>query len=419
MLRSRFGFALLALAIGLHPPAAAQTPDGPEFRINVFTTGVQRPTSVASAADGGFVVVWESNNQDGSGYGIFARQYDATGAPGSEFQVNQFFTSTQSSPAVAAASDGRFVVAWTSFGQDTNDFGVFARRHDPLGTALGAEFRVNSYLVGAQQSPSVAAAANGSFVVTWESTGGQDGQSSGIFGQRYDAVGNRIGAEFRVNVVTTSTQQRARVAAAEDGRFVVVWESFYQDGAGVAVIGRRYDAAGNPGAEFQVNTYTTSVQAYAAVSMAQDGRFVVVWQSYAQDGQFGGIFGQRYDAGGSPQGAEFLVNTYTTSNQQRPAVAMAGDGSFVVTWRSYDGLEGMNNAGVRGRMFDVQGDPVGGEFRVNSYTTGLQGTPLMSSAPNGSFVVVWRSNGQDGSTYGAFGQRYSTTDLIFADGFEL
>jgi CheY-like chemotaxis protein len=48
------------------------------------------------------------------------------------------------------------------------------------------------------------------------------------------------------------------------------------------------------GPEFQVNTYTTGIQRYPAVAMADSGDFVVVWHSRDQDGSGWGIFGQRF-----------------------------------------------------------------------------------------------------------------------------
>src|SRR5688572_1698217 len=74
------------------------SPVGTEFRVNTFTTGAQRtvaeaPQSLATDADGEFVVTWSSDGQDGSGYGIFAQRYNAAGtASGTEFRVNAFTT---------------------------------------------------------------------------------------------------------------------------------------------------------------------------------------------------------------------------------------------------------------------------------------------------------------------------------------
>ena len=48
------------------------------------------------------------------------------------------------------------------------------------------------------------------------------------------------------------------------------------------------------------------------------------------------------------------------------------------------------------------GVPIGPEFRVNTFTTSSQGAASVSADPEARFVVVWQSNGQDGSGFGAF-----------------
>jgi hypothetical protein len=64
--------------------------------VNVYTTGDQWSPAVARGGDGNFVVVW-SGYKDGSGYGIFARRFDSSGAPlGGELQVT---THTPTVPA--------------------------------------------------------------------------------------------------------------------------------------------------------------------------------------------------------------------------------------------------------------------------------------------------------------------------------
>jgi hypothetical protein len=91
------------------------------------------------------------------------------------------------------------------------------------------------------------------------------------------------------------------------------------------------------GPEFRVNTYTTSIQQFAAVSGAPNGQFMVVWSSNLggnQDGSGAGVFGQRYSSSGQPLGGEFQVNSYTTQSQFRPAINHAANGDFVV-WQSY------------------------------------------------------------------------------------
>jgi hypothetical protein len=328
------------------------SPVGPEFRVHSFTTGNQLGSSVAAAADGRFVVTWWSNLQDGSYEGVFGQRHDSNGAPlGSEFRVNSYTAGRQYRPSVAAAADGRFVVTWESSltNQDGSSYGVFGQRYDSNGAAVGTEFRVNSYTTDIQRWSSVGLAADGRFVVTWQSQG-QDGSGYGVFGQRYDANGAPAGPEFRVNAFTTGQQFLPSVAGAADGRFVVTWDS-PQDGGSYGVFGQRYDSNGAPvGPEFRVNSYTTANQRGSAVAMAPDGRFVVTWQSRYQDGSNYGVFGQRYDANGAPVGAEFRVNSHTTGYQVGPSPAVAANGRFVVTW----GRTGQGDDwGVFGRRFHL------------------------------------------------------------------
>jgi hypothetical protein len=404
--------AVLGLLLSLSCPVAwAQNPAGAEFQVNSYTTNAQRVPAVASDANGNFVVVWESYGPDGSRSGVFAQRFSAVGLPqGSEFQVNSYTTNAQRAPAVASDANGNFVVVWSSGIQDGSAYGVFGQRFNAAGLPQGSEFQVNSYTTSWQGGPAVASDANGNFVVVWQSYG-QDGSAFGVFGQRFNAAGLPQGSEFQVNSYTTSTQLDASVASAANGNFVVVWTSAGQDGS-YGVFGQRFHALGAPqGSEFQVNSYTTNAQRTPAVASDANGNFVVVWASRYQDGSGDGVFGQRFNAAGLPQGSEFQVSSYTAGDGSYPAVASDANGDFVVVWESY-GRDG-SQFGVFGQRFNAGGLPQDAEFQVNSYTTSWQTGSAVASDANGDFVVVWESYGQDGSHYGIFGQRYRAAGQAF------
>jgi hypothetical protein len=271
----------------------------------------------------------------------------------------------------------------------------------------GPEFRVNTFTMYGQRYPAVASGAAGNFVVVWQSYL-QDGDARGVFGQRYAGGGAPLGAEFQVNTYTNNDQRYPSAGADPAGNFVVVWTSQGQDGSGYGIIGRRYSSAGTPlDGEFQVNTYTTNYQGEGVVAVDRSGNFVVVWTSYQQDGSSDGIVGRRFSSTGAPLAGEFVINTYTTNSQLLPAVAIDGAGNFVVVWRSY-GQDG-SGLGIFGQRYASTGAPLGGEFPVNTYTTGQQLEPTVAADGTGRFVVVWHSAGQDGDGYGVFGQRYAST----------
>ena len=335
---------------------------------------------------------------------------------GSEFRVNSFTTSIQRFPAIARDSAGDFVIVWSSIGPDGSSYGIVGRRFDSGGNPIGSEFLVNSYTTLNQRHPAIAAAAGGPFVVVWESY--QDGSGSGIFGRRFDSGGNPVGSEFQVNSSATAYQKLPKIATDAAGNFVVVWESDAQDLTSYGVFGRRFDSGGNPvGSDFQINSYLTGNQRDPAIATDAAGSFVVVWQSSVQDAGGYGIFGRRFDSAGGPLGSEFRINSHTTGDQSSPAIALDAGGNFVVAWSSYN--QDGSGSGVFGHRFDPGGSPLGADFQINSYITGTQVSAEIATDASGSFVVVWESNGQDGSSYGVFGQLFAPgPDLIFADGFE-
>ena len=52
---------------------------------------------------------------------------------------------------------GDFVVAWTSSGEDGDNYGIYAQRFNSTGVAQGLEFRANTYATGNQTFASVSA----------------------------------------------------------------------------------------------------------------------------------------------------------------------------------------------------------------------------------------------------------------------
>jgi hypothetical protein len=266
----------------------------------------------------------------------------------------------------------------------------------------GAELQANTHTTGTQRRPEVLVQPSGDFVVAWTGENPPlDSSSYGVFAQRHDVLGARVGAEFRVNTYTDSYQFRPVLAGDSRGNFVVAWSSYTQDGDYYGMFAQRFAADGSPrGAEFMVNSYTTGGQGASfyfvehnhGAAMAPNGQFVVVWGSYnpGQDGDLSSVHGQRFAADGARLGGEFRVNSYTTGYQFGPSVAMAADSSFVVVWSSLDG----GNYGVSGQRYDASGSPVGGEFQVNSYTTGAQQAAFVQMAGSGEFAVTFFSEGE-------------------------
>ena len=360
---------------------------GPGFQINTYGTSSQGNARAATLNDGSVVAVWNSDGQDGSGYGVYGQRLDAQGNKiGSEFRINTFTGNDQWVPAVEALPNGGFVVAWMSAGQDGSSDGVYAQRYDAAGNAVGSEFRINDYTSNQQQSPDITLLANGNVLFQYMSRG-QDGSGTGVFGRLFDANGNPLGGSFQINPTSANDQHSHRVDALTGGGFVAVWGA--DDGSEKGVFGQRYDATGaRVGGEFRANTYTSDYQYDPAVAGLEDGGFVVVWNSRGgQDGSGQGVFGQRYDSAGNLVGGEFQINSYTTGDQDSPRIVSLGDGGFLVAWSS-NGQDG-SGYGVYAQRYGANGAPVGSEFLVNTdLTIGQQGVNDITVLPDGSLMVL-------------------------------
>ena len=144
------------------------------------------------------------------------------------------------------------------------------------------------------------------------------------------------------------------------------------------------------GGETRVNATTAGTQTLAAngrsVALDAGGNFVVVWESTGQDGDQGGIYGQRFDSSGAAIGDEFRVNTTTTGNQTYASVAMDAAGNFLVVW---SGNGPGDTDGVFAQRYSANGNKLGGEFRVNAVAAGVQSTPVAGARPTGGYVVAW------------------------------
>ena len=326
---------------------------------------------------------------------------------GSEFQVNTFISGGQGHPAAAMDGNGNALVVWSSgFNQDGDGSGIFGQRYNHDGIPLGPEFQVNTFTPSAQTDAGVAMNDSGDSVVVWTSVN-QDGDLTGVFGQRYDALGVPAGLEFQVNTYTTDNQSWPEVTMNDSGDALVVWASLSQDGDHYGIFGQRYDAAGaTDGLEFQINSFTMGKQTAPAAAIDNNGNAWIVWHSYAQDGDGDGVFGQRYDTTGAPVGPEFQVNSYTAGNQSYAQVTIDDNGNALVAWMS-DNQDG-DGLGVFGQRYDSTGAPVGPEFQVNSYTAGDQSLTTVTLDDSGNALVAWHSDNQDGDGRGVFAQYYDS-----------
>ncbi|ETN99396.1 hypothetical protein RFI_38085 [Reticulomyxa filosa] len=381
---------------------------GDEFQVNSYTLFSQGYPRAANLTNGGFVVVWQSRQGDGSDYGVFGQLFDRNANKvGGQFQINTNVSNLQAQPSVAGLTSGnRFVVTWHGYQRGNSD--IYAQIFDNSGNKIGKEFRVNTNTVGDQLWPYVIGLKNGNFVITWVDDNYSDGNGLGVYGQLFNNNGYQTGVsnQFLVNTYTTSLQEFARSGAflspGSSGGFVVVWMSYGNDGSSWGVFGQLFDQnAKKVGSQFQVNTYTSNTQSVPSVAVLASNAFVVAWESYSLTDADVSV--QRFTADGTMIGYELDVNFYTSGYQGDPTIAALPSGHFVVSWSSC--CLDSSDTGVYAQVFDGA-YAVGRSFRVNTYTTSFQNYSNVITLSNGNFLITWQSFGQDGSYEGIFAQMF-------------
>ncbi|KAJ3446356.1 insulin-like growth factor binding proteinn-terminal [Anaeramoeba flamelloides] len=221
------------------------------FQVNTDISSQQENPFVESIGfeDSQFVVCWQKVETEDSGFGIVCKFYSSSNGAqiAEEFPVGSKKKRDETNPSIASiaeidASEVRFVVCWQSDGYDGSGWGILCQIYsrDNGSNSIGDEFRVNSEIDGHQKSPTVSSIGptKDKFVVCWQSDK-QDGNGWGIFCQIYTSTikQSSIGSEFRVNNYTSGSQENPSLVSINDPngvKFMVSWQSQRPNQAGGA-----------------------------------------------------------------------------------------------------------------------------------------------------------------------------------------
>jgi hypothetical protein len=189
--------------------------------------------SLAALKGGGYIVSWGEIN-DGN-------VYAATSAAPQPFAVNgdgyaASLSTAAPLPHMTTLANGNVVIAWDSYVNAPFGFAgsdVFFQLVDSSGHALGGQVQANLDGGSGRYDAAVAALSDGGFVVTWQSqTGDYDG--SGIFGRRFGADGSAVDQQdFEINQMRAGDQTSPDVVALANGGFAAAWVDSHAGGTSV------------------------------------------------------------------------------------------------------------------------------------------------------------------------------------------
>ncbi len=376
-----------------------------ETLVNNTTTSAQQHPAVSQDTSGRYVVVWESELQDGDGFGIYAEIYNAdhtVRVP--EFQINtNDQTDDQRHPDVDMDVNGNFCVVWQSNEDDVlsdQEWDVYRKIYDIDGTVIATRSRVNSTTSRNQQRPSVAMNEN-YVVVAYMSQFGQDAYS--VRGRFYDATtGAALQSPFDVMANAADHVAHVDVSIDDQGQALFVWQADNLDGDRKGVFASGYEQPNTQVfAEVQVNTTTAGNQQEPAVAADSAGNAMVVWSSFGQDGDHYGIYSRLMNTSGTFSGSEVQVNSTSADSQDHARVEASRQGTrFVVTWTD-ETAAGDGNWGVMARHYEA-GAFQGSDSLINATTSGRQ---MLSDVSVGSdsydAIIAWQGGNRKGTSSGS------------------
>jgi Ca2+-binding RTX toxin-like protein len=348
------------------------------------------------AGANGYVTVFRA--ADANGEGIYMRLFTGDGeARTTDILVNTTTTGDQRAPTAVSLEDGGFVVMWDS----TPEAGTYSniglveiklQRFDADGNKVGGEVEVNTTTNFQQRFPSVTTTADGGLLAVWQSRHEGGGSSAGVYGQNFDANGNKVGGEIQFNTTTAGNQMYPLVRHLDytvDGPMVVAWYGQLSDGTtGIAQQLLNADGTKNGPEKIVYNLPSGAVSNFIHETPVQNG-YALTWVVTMADGR-GAVMARAFNLDGTPSGpvitaasGEYYLGTDVITNDA---------GNIMMVWdvRHQDG-----SSAIVGQNFNPNtGMPIGPQYLISNHSNGgALMYPTLSGSGNGDVLVSWNTQG--------------------------
>ncbi|REJ76890.1 MAG: hypothetical protein DWQ36_01650 [Acidobacteria bacterium] len=342
------------------------------------------------------IVAWQANS---NGQDVYVRRFDEIGAPLEDpILVNTTIENSQRFPSVAAAADGSFVVVWVNRVDIPPDRGVAnysirSRHFGSDGLPTASEQIVNQLdptFGGGSHLPDVAALTGGGFVVVWRSsTTNGDDSSTSIQGRLLNASGTPVGTQFQVNTTTDGLQSSPNV----DGLPAVDPDGDYDGGFVVAWnrpgVHVRRFRADGTSGENDLQIDIDNDGERTDMAVAQHTGQVAV-AWYFNDA----VRTRLLDSNLSFVSGQLMASAVSDTTADHPTISDVGLDGFYLAWDSSTGPTGTDASGdsIQARILQVDGTFEGPQFQVNTWIMNNQQQPALGSS-DGRLGIAWRSAG--------------------------
>lgn len=301
--------------------------------------------AIAALPGGGFLVAWRQDATTTSfgpfqfdrkvhESDVWAVRLDAAGqAVGAPFRVNADAAGLQSAPAVAARGDG-VAVAWLDRADGSAATADVEARLIVGGAAVGGDVRINETPAAVSAKPALAAGSNDGFLAAWV---GFDGKGTGIFARSLRSNAQPRGVQAAVNARLRGDQLAPTVAAGADGGYLVAWQDVIESTVESRIDGRFVSRAGVPqGAQRRLGVPVAEEDGAPALASLAGGGYLLTWLGWTYDlPQW--IVAQELDAAGARVGAPQRVSDERPRPQWGMALAAGPGGDLAAAWIARSG----------------------------------------------------------------------------------
>jgi Ca2+-binding RTX toxin-like protein len=362
-------------------PNSILTASGPTSGVDSASYGNAEEIHLATRSDGSFIVVWSTQYQSltygqsryssPEDFGIYAQIFGADLTPITTAIRVDPVSDWPGDPEIIVNADDSFLISWSEGDASVVDYpsvffptfaGQYAQMFMADGSRAGAVLELLPALETSltQQRSSLISLGEDSFALIWI-----DVQDQTMRGQIYSTDGTPLDEPLDFGPSGATSSADPAVAPLQDGGFMIASQT--SSGEGNNIIIRSYDSSGLPvGSDVVANTSADYARYDPAITGLPDGGFFVSWTTDGQDGEYGGIFGRRFGADGTPTGDEIAINTQTQGEQNDSNVTLLPTGDLLVTWVStvVSGEWGFAQDFVTGRILPADGSDGAGEFVV-------------------------------------------------------
>jgi FG-GAP-like repeat len=300
---------------------------------------------------------------------------DAPAAPGG--------SAVQAEGQIARLADGGYVVVWADYSRTHNPGGgaVVGQRYDALGNKVGGEVKISQFNDGDQSLPAITALPNGNVAVAFVDEFGPDEDIYvRIFGPGGASLS--VGRIDNIDIDAAKQTSHPSITAFADGSYVIAYQ--VDTGADSDIVARIVSPTGSVGAQFDIDNQTDA-RLLPEVATLSNGNFVVTYQDEADGGPYDVLYKIF-----TPAGTQVVAPTSTPGSsgggsEGNADVAALKEGGFVMVWGDPD----TSPNDVRAAILSNAGSVVVDNILVNTTTTGDQGLASVVALADGGFLVPW------------------------------